>query len=689
MQQPRYTNRLIHEKSPYLLQHAHNPVDWYPWGEEAFNTAKENDKPILLSIGYSTCHWCHVMEKESFEDPEIAEMLNETFINIKIDREELPEVDSLYMEFAQSMMSGAAGWPLNVILTPSLEPFFAATYMPPTSKHGLMGISELVQRIRHIWWSDDRKKILSQAERIVEVFQDNAHTKGIDFPKKDVIDSTIDILLKLADPVYGGMKGVPKFPIGYQYNFLLRFAKTTGDGRSFFFVQRTLDMMHRGGIFDHLAGGFSRYSVDEHWLIPHFEKMLYDNALLIFSYLETWQAGKQPLYKKVAQEIIEYILTTMTNSLGGFYSAEDADSEGKEGYYYTWEEEEIKKILGQEESEFFVEYYGVTHEGNFEGRNILNTPVPLPEFASHKGADFHALEELLTLQKQALLEERGTRVKPIKDDKIITAWNGLTIFSLAEAGRAFGEERYLQAAENSAQFIYKYLWKEGILYRRWRDNEPRYQGSLDDYAYLIHGLISLFEADRGVFYLKWALALTNILQNEFKEENGAYFSSGKEHQHLLIRRCLFADGAEPSANAVHAENLIRLYQITLNPNYLEQAEDIFKAVNKYLDVYSPGYCYHLIALQRYYNTRMPTFIIALNEKEDNKDRILQLIYQNFIPHKAIIVKRVQDEELTSLLPYIRDKVPIDGKTTLYTCYQGVCLKPLSNLEEISKALEKQ
>ena len=457
-ERPHHTNRLIKQKSPYLLQHAHNPVDWYPWGVEAFTAATENDKPIFLSIGYATCHWCHVMEQECFENLNVAQLMNETFINIKVDREELPEVDNLYMEFAQSMMAGSAGWPLNLILTPDLKPFFAATYLPPTSGQGLMGLTELIMRIREVWHGEERENVVEQASKILEVFSETIHYKGELLPEKELIEGTADILFRMADPIYGGMKGTPKFPIGYQANFMLSYSATKKDSRAVFFVERTLDMMHRGGIYDHLGGGFSRYSVDEKWLVPHFEKMLYDNALLIESYLATWQLTKKPLYRQICEDVIQYILRDMTHAEGGFYSAEDADSEGHEGWFYTWPFEEVQNILGKKESPLFCEYYNITPEGNFEGRNILNTPLRLEEFAEKYKANVEDLITLFSEQKHKLWKEREKRVHPLKDDKILTAWNGLMIHSLVQAGSAFSEKRYLNAALKAAQFIRKNMW---------------------------------------------------------------------------------------------------------------------------------------------------------------------------------------------------------------------------------------
>lgn len=682
-----YTNRLIKEKSPYLLQHAHNPVDWYPWGNEAFEAAKHQDKPIFLSIGYATCHWCHVMERESFEDVAIAQLMNDTFINIKVDREELPEVDSLYMEFAQSMIAGAAGWPLNVLLTPELQPFFAATYLPAHANHGLSGLEDLIKRIKEIWTGEDRERILEQAEHIVEAFSQHVHLRGEGIPEKEQVEDTAELLFKMADPVYGGIRGVPKFPIGYQWNFMLYYASMTEDSRSLFLAERTLDMMARGGICDHLGGGFSRYSVDDRWLVPHFEKMLYDNALLAHSYLEAWRVTQRPLFREVCQNILNYVMRDMKHPEGGFYSAEDADSEGHEGLFYTWTYDEIRNVLGEKESVLFCQYYNVTPEGNFEGRNILHTPVGLEEFAAKKGMDVAELDSLFRLQRQVLWKVRERRVHPFKDDKILSSWNGLMIFSMAEAGAALDDEQYLVAAEKAAEFIKNEMWEAGQLLRRWREGEALYKAGLEDYAYLIRGLLSLFEAGRGTKWLSWAIEMTHILEEQFKSEGGAFYQTDGTDPNIILRKCQFADGAEPSGNAIHCENLLRLYQLTYEKKYLDQAEDILSAVQKFIDNYSPGYCYHMINLIRYYDQHAMTAVVALNEKQQHKSEIQKLFYHTFIPHRCLLWRGVEDAELSKLAPFTKEQKPIDGSTTLYICEKGgVCEKPITELSEMIVAV---
>lgn len=681
-----YTNRLIREKSLYLLQHAHNPVDWYPWGEEAFQAAKTLDRPIFLSIGYATCHWCHVMERESFENLEVAELMNRLFINIKVDREELPDVDGLYMEFAQGMMAGVAGWPLNVFLTPDLEPFFSSTYLPPHPAHGIMGLIGLLKRIGELWAGDDRYKLLNQAEKIVDLFAQNVRAKGDALPDAQVISMAAELCYRMADPIHGGIKGAPKFPLAYQYSFLMRHYLRTRDSRSLFLVERSLQMMHRGGIYDHLGGGFSRYSVDEEWILPHFEKMLYDNAFLAQAYLEAWQLTKQEEYRHVSEQVMRYILRDMTHPQGGFYTAEDADSEGHEGWFYTWPYEEVNALLGEEGS-LFSEFYHLTPAGNFEGRNILHTSTSLVEFAESKGIPLSSLQHQFEEQRQLLWEAREKRSHPLKDDKILSSWNGLMIYTFAEGGQAFRQPAFLQAAVQAARFIKTHLWRDGILLRRWREGEAMFPGGLDDYACMIRGLLSLFEANGGSEWLEWAIEMAERLKEHYKEEGGAFYQTDGTDAHLILRRCQFSDGAEPSGNAIHAENLLRLYRLTWQETYLKQCEDILKGVKDSLESHPPGYYYHVMNVQRYYDRKSPTIVVALNSKREYEHELKQALYETLIPHRALIWQ-TGDLELQELLPWIRTQEARNDFTTLYLCHEGMCHKPLDHLPEMLDALRK-
>lgn len=679
-----FTNRLIHEKSPYLLQHAHNPVNWYPWGQEAINAAKKEDKPIFLSVGYATCHWCHTMGQESFENPAIAELMNQTFINIKVDREELPEVDSLYMEFAQSMMAGSSGWPLNIILTPSLEPFFAATYLPPKTANTMMGLVEVIHHIKDLWMGDEREKIEHRASKVVEFFAENIEVSGNDLPLKKQVEELSETYFKIADPIYGGLKGAPKFPVGYQYTFLLLIAAISKDSRALFLSGRTLDMMHRGGLYDQIGGGFSRYSVDERWQIPHFEKMLYDNALLTDAYVNAWRFTKKNDYKEVAKEVLDYILREMTHPEGGFFSAEDADSDGQEGLFYIWKHKEIEKVLGKEKAKTLIEYYGVTKEGNFEGENVLHVPLGPIEFAAKHHIVLASLEQELKEGKKLLFEARNKRNRPFKDDKILTSWNGLMIHSMAEAASAFNEPKYMEAAKLAVSFLKTYLWNGTHIQRRWRDGEALHSGGLDDYVFLIRALLTLFEKGEGIQYLEDAIELTDYVEETFKAENGAFFQSNGLDSLIILRKVSFADGAEPSGNAVHTENLLRLYRITLDKKYLAQGEDVLRAVKNSLVSYSPGYFYHVMNVGRYYDTEAPTFIIKLDDQNMHFDRIKNTLGEMFHPYATTVFAKKGDEKIIPSLELYPLK---DGKTTLYKCYLGRCLLPITDIHEIIEALK--
>jgi uncharacterized protein YyaL (SSP411 family) len=666
-----HTNRLIGEKSPYLQQHAHNPIDWYPWGEEAFTAAKEQNKPIFLSIGYATCHWCHVMEEESFADPDVATALNEAFIAIKVDREELPEVDSLYMEFAQTMIVGSAGWPLNLLLTPELKPFFAATYLPTHSSRGLIGVIELTEKISHLWKSDEKDQLLDQAEKVVSILASHVHIEGNELPGDESIAQTSEILFKIADPIYGGMRGSPKFPLGYQTNFLLRCFQKFHDARALFLVEKTLEMMYRGGIRDHLGGGFHRYAVDEHWHIPHFEKMLYDNALLAYAYFEAWKVTGRALYVDAARQICDYVFEEMQHPDGGFYSAEDADSQGVEGLFYTWTRQEVKAILGEDVGALFCQLYGVFEHGIVEGRCGLRMSLSFEEFADQVGMEGKVLEEMMQKARLALYQNRKLRPRPFRDDKIITSWNGLMIHAFAEIGFSLHRQDYQQCALRAARFIKEQLWDGKRLYRRWRDGERRFVASLDDYAFLIRGLLSLYETALGNEWLSWAIELSNLLKQQYKAPRGAFYQAPPDDPYLVVRKCQYSDGAEPSGNAVHAENLLRLWQITGEKDYLIQAEDIFKASKRYLHTYPLGYCYHLIALQRYFDTHKATIEIALNSDREFEGEIKELLRKKRSAHHVVVWKAGVHPD----------------KTTVSICYDGVCKAPATSFDAIVSALD--
>lgn len=633
------TNRLNKEKSPYLLQHAQNPVDWYPWGEEAFAKALAEDKPIFLSIGYATCHWCHVMEKESFRDETIAEAMNQTFVCVKVDREEMPEVDNLYMEFAQALMSSGGGWPLNIALTPEKKPFFATTYLPPRQNHGMMGLAELVSHLSEMWKSSERELLMEQADKIVELFQEASLIQGDELPSKELLLDATEALFEVVDPVNGGIKGAPKFPLGYHLSYLLNFAKTYDDSRALFYVDVCLEKMRRGGIYDHIGGSFARYSVDERWEIPHFEKMLYDNAILLESYIDGYLALGKTDHKDTAEAIATFLLREMHSENGSFYSAEDADSEGQEGTYYVWAFSELQSLLPENDFAHFIAYYGVTPEGNFHGKNVLFEPFDKKEFCAVSGLSFDELQSLLERCHAVLWETRSKREKPFLDDKVLTAWNALAIQALARASLICHEPAWMEAAVQGVGFIKKYLYKDGQLLKRYREGESNFRAGLDDYAFLIRALLTLYEVGQGQDHLDFAIELTATLKKAFKAENGAFYLADANDETMLLRKCEFYDGALPTGNAMHAENLLRLCAITGNEGYAEDADDIFKSAKLFIESYPPGTAYFLKALLLRYSHDVGTVTLSLDASDDLKQKATELLGNHFNPHLTTIWKQ--------------------------------------------------
>lgn len=564
------TNRLINEKSPYLLQHAYNPVDWFGWNEEAFQKAKTENKPIFLSIGYSTCHWCHVMEHESFEDEEVANILNNYFVSIKVDREERPDIDSVYMSVCQAM-TGGGGWPLNLFLTKDKKPFYAGTYFPKTSKYNQTGFMEILESINDVWVSN-KDHVLTTADQVVKTLKGYSEDDSFDI-SKDIFSEGFESFLNSFDSVFGGFSKAPKFPSPHNLSYLLSYYKATGEKRALEMVKITLKSMYKGGIFDHIGFGFSRYSVDEKWLVPHFEKMLYDNALLAMAYIETYEITKDNIYKEVAEKILTYILRDMTSPEGGFYCGEDADSEGVEGKFYLWDFTEIYKVLDMEEGNLFINYYGIQREGNFEGSNIPNLIGEELE-----DLDKPDLKDKLENIREKLFDYREKRIHPHKDDKILTSWNGLMIAAFAKAGMVFHEEKYKDVSTKALDFIFSKLQREdGRLLARFRQGESRYQAYLDDYAFIIWALIEVYEVTKDYSYIKKALELNKQMIELFLDkEKGGLFLYGKDSEELILRPKDIYDGAIPSGNSVAAMNMLRLFKITGDINLKEEAESIFK-----------------------------------------------------------------------------------------------------------------
>ena len=673
-------NRLINEKSPYLLQHAYNPVDWYPWGDEAFEKAKKEDKPIFLSIGYSTCHWCHVMERESFEDQEVADVLNRYFVSIKVDREERPDIDHIYMTVCQAL-TGSGGWPLTIIMTPEQKPFFAGTYFPKHSRMGMTGLLELLEKVR-IAWEQDREALIESGESIIESLESHFELEA---QKEEISKETIGAayleLKESFDDTYGGFSYAPKFPMPHNLLFLLRYWKFEGKQAALDMVEKTLENMVRGGIFDHIEYGFSRYSTDQKWLVPHFEKMLYDNALLAISYLEAYQVTKKDIYARVARSIFTYVLRDMVAPEGGFYSAEDADSEGEEGKFYVWTPDEIKQILGEKDGELFCEYYGITEKGNFEGKSIPNR--------IRKSGSLFEDEVIIAPMRKKVFEYREKRVHPHKDDKILTSWNGLMIAALVLGGRILDEDLYTRAAERAVDFINHRLTDEkGRLLARYREGEAAYLGYLDDYAYFVWGLIELYHTTYNPTYLEQAIKRSqDMIQLFWDNEKGGFFLYGKDGEKLITRPKELYDGALPSGNSVAALNLIRLARLTGDSKLEDIALEQIRSFAGIVKANPAAYTYFLIAsMFVLYPSREVVFV---GRKEDNNIKeMIGILHKNFIPNTVSILYP-QDErgrKLVDLIPLIQEYKPIERNGAVYVCRNFACQAPITDVKEFEKAL---
>ena len=680
----RKPNRLINEKSPYLLQHAYNPVDWYPWCDEAFERAKIEDKPIFLSIGYSTCHWCHVMEKESFEDEEVAKILNENFIPIKVDREERPDIDTVYMTICQAM-TGHGGWPLTIIMTPDKKPFFAGTYIPKHSRYGRIGLIELLQKVVEIW-KENKGKVISLAEQITSEIKEALEK----VEKGNIIDETIFTLAykeleENFDPEYGGFGEAPKFPTPHNLMFLLRYWKRTGNARAIDMVEQTLKGMWLGGIYDQIGFGFHRYSTDRKWLVPHFEKMLYDQALISLACIETYQATGKEKYAVLCSEVFSYVIDNLTNTDGGFFSAEDADSEGEEGKFYLWEYSELEKILNQSELNFVIENFNIRKDGNYidelkrsrTGKNIFH-------LSSELEGEKRKIWESIRLK---LLKHRNNRIRPLKDDKILTDWNGLTISSLAKGYLTFGVEDYIKIAEKSANFILKnMLTNDGKLLHRFRDGEAKINGHLDDYAFLAWGLIELYEATFKTNYLKKAIELTNkMIELFWDENNGGFFLS--ENEDVLFKQKEIYDGAIPSGNSVALLVLIKLSKITGRSDLNELTFKLVETFSGTVSKHPSAYTFFLSAFDFLIG---PSFeIIIVGKSSDDISKIQKLLNSKFIPNKILLYKPTdREDEINLIAPFLTHYKEIDGKTTIYICTNYECKQPVTSVEEMMRLIDE-
>ncbi len=695
----KYTNRLFLESSPYLLQHAHNPVNWYPWGDEAFAVARQLHRPVLLSVGYSTCHWCHVMEEESFEDEEIARFLNEHYVIIKVDREERPDVDAIYMSAVQAL-TGRGGWPMTVWLTPERKPFYGGTYFPARDgdRGARYGFLTVLTKLEEVYRQQPDKVAQSSEQLTQAIGQRLAPQAGGDLPGAALLDSTVAQYRERFDSRFGGLGGAPKFPSSLPIRLLLRQYRHSGDAAVLNMVTSTLKNMAAGGMHDQVGGGFHRYSTDERWLVPHFEKMLYDNALLVMAYLEAWQVSGDAEFKQVAEDILRYVQRDMSSSEGAFYSATDADSptpagRREEGWFFTWTPAEIDQALDPQEARLAKTYFQVTASGNFESRNILHTPEPLAAIAQGLEMTEAAARELLGSAREKLYQARRQRPPPIRDEKILTAWNGLMISAYARAGLVLDNPLYTKTAGTAADFLLDKLYRDGRLYRSYKDGQARHMAYLDDYAFLTAGLLDLYEASFDIRWLQQAITLDKTLEQHYADRQaGGFFMTADDHETLLTREKPAYDGAEPSGNSVALLNLMRLHEFTTDDHYRQRADKALAAFSGSLQANPFALSEMLLALNfRLDQAKEIIIVTAEGEKPGAGPAtrgMLAELRRTFVPNRviAVVEQGKMLERQASVIPLLKYKRALQGKTTAYVCAQGVCELPTQDPAEFARQI---
>lgn len=687
MSEHKHTNLLINETSPYLLQHAHNPVNWHPWGEEAFAEAKRENKPILLSIGYSACHWCHVMEHESFENEPIAKLMNDNFVNIKVDREERPDLDQIYMNAVQ-MMTHHGGWPMTVFLTPEGVPYYGGTYFPPVDRHNMPGFPRVLIALAEAYRERPAEIAETTASIQRELERLSATRESSELLTTSLLDSAYRGTVRNYDQNNGGFGSAPKFPPAMTLEFLLRTYYRTGNAEALDIVSATCRKMAQGGIYDQLGGGFHRYSTDSKWLVPHFEKMLYDNALLSRLYLHHFQVSQEDQSRRVAEGVFDYVIREMTSPEGGFYSTQDADSEGVEGKFFVWSTAEIEKLLGAQDAKLLADYYNATAEGNFEGENILNVRHSLKEIALENKIGTDELEAVLERSKQKLFEAREQRVKPGRDEKILTAWNGMMMASLAEAGAVLDHEDYTNVAKRNARFILSSLRDNGLLLRTYKDGVAKLNGYLEDYACLAEGLLTLYEASGETEWLEECLAVTQKMVEEFwDDEAGGFFFTGKSHETLIVRSKDFFDNATPSGNSVAAEVLLRLGLLTDNEDYRRRALTILRLVAEPMTRYPAGFGRVLGALD-FYLGAPKEIALVFGGKNEASGSLRREVWSRYLPNKVVGTNEGNDPRANELIPFLRNR-PVSPQPTAYVCQDYVCKNPVTRPDELAAQLAER
>ncbi len=680
MNKPKLANRLINETSPYLLQHAYNPVDWFAWNDEAFEKAKAEDKPVLVSIGYSACHWCHVMEHESFEDEQTARLMNENFVNIKVDLEERPDVDQIYMTFVQ-MTSGHGGYPLNVFLTPDKKPFFGGTYFPPDNRYNMPSFQRILTSVSEAY-RERKDEVLHSANEIFGEIQKITQTeKSSENLSVEQLDLSYQSFVKTFDSVNGGFGGAPKFPPPMSLEFLLRYFYRTKDENALAMVEKTCRKMANGGIYDQLGGGFHRYTVDAIWLVPHFEKMLYDNAQLSRIYLHLFQITKDEFYRRIAVETLDYVKREMLDARGGFYTAQDADSEGVEGKFFVWIPEEISAILGAEDARVFNFYFDVTEHGNFEEKNILNVRNSLEVSAEQLQISEDKLKEILERGGKLLFEEREKRVKPFRDEKVLTAWNGLMLATFSEASAILDDKQYLEIAKQNADFILENSQKDGYLLRTYKDGQAKLNAYLEDYANFADGLVELFQVSGEAKYLTEAKRLADLMITEFWDaDNGGFFFTGNNHEELLVRSKDFYDNATPSGNSAAADVLLKLAKLTGDEKYERFAATLLRLVAPQIKRYPQAFGRVLSTTEFYLNRTKE--IVIIGEKGNELERE---VWREFLPDKIVVLSDKSNKD-ADFIPLLQNKNMINAQPTAFVCENLACQKPVTTVEDLRAQL---
>jgi uncharacterized protein YyaL (SSP411 family) len=675
----KHTNALINQTSPYLLQHAHNPVDWYPWGEEALAKAKADDKPILLSIGYSACHWCHVMEHESFENEEIAKLMNDNFVNIKVDREERPDLDQIYMTAVQ-MMTGHGGWPMTMFLTPEGVPFYGGTYFPPSDRYNVPGFPRVLLSVAEAYRSQREQIGTTATQMLGELRRVGLAAESRDLLTTEILDGAYRRIAKAYDPVNGGFGGAPKFPPAMTLELFLHTYHRRHDEEALKMVTETCHKMAEGGMYDQLGGGFHRYSVDAQWLVPHFEKMLYDNALLSRLYLHVYQLTKDEFARRIATETLDYVVREMTDARGGFYSSQDADSEGVEGRFFVWSRQEVMDALGEENSAIFCDYFDITERGNFESHNILHVNASIDDLASRYHIETASAREIIDNGRRKLFETREGRVKPGRDEKVLTAWNGLMLASFAEASAILDDDKYRQVGRANARFVLNDLTSHGLLLRTYKDGEAKLNAYLEDYASLIDGLISLYEATGETEWIESAKALGDKMIVEFWDQHdGGFFFTGKSHERLIVRSKEWMDNATPSGNSIAAMSLMRLSLLTGNEAYRRYATTILRLVADQIRRYPSAFGFALSALDFYLASPVEIALVA-NDRDSLFGDLWRAVWNVYLPNRVIALAAADTDELRKDIPLLVDRKPVDSRPTAFVCQRYVCQAPTHSRE---------